>query len=110
MMKTVPERDWKALRAIKNELLNIACKRILEKVQSVAGDRDRTAHKAYLEIWRILKDEDYEIALMFDDLKRSNAIHKLAAWRRNGLLTDERLAKFSDETQDTVRFLCGLHR
>jgi hypothetical protein len=42
---------------------------------------------------------------MFDDLKRSNAIHKLAAWKHNAVISNERFSKFSDETQQTVKAL-----
>ena len=39
---------------------------------------------------------------MFDDIKRSNAILKLAAWKHNGAISNESFATFSDETQQTV--------
>ena len=47
---------------------------------------------------------------MFDDLKRSNAIHKLAAWKHNRVISDVRFAEFSDETQQTIMELNELLR
>ena len=52
-----------------------------------------------------MEKEDREISLMFDDLKRSNAIQKLAAWNRNAVISNERFSKFSVETQQTVKAL-----
>ena len=47
---------------------------------------------------------------MFDDLKRSNASHKLAAWRRNNVISDEDFSEFSDKTKQTVELLMGVNR
>lgn len=57
-----------------------------------------------------MRSEDDEIALMFDDVKRSNAVHKLTAWHRNGLMSDEDLKEFSAETQETIHFLNQIER
>ena len=90
---------------MKDELLNVACERIIEKVETTIKGRGKKSHEAYLKLWKILNKEDEEIATMFDNLKRSNAVYKLAAWKRNGLITDEELAQFSEETQETIRIL-----
>ena len=58
----------------------------------------REAGCTHLQLWKLLKEEDREISIMFDDLKRSNAIHKLAAWKHNDIISEERFAEFSDET------------
>ena len=52
-----------------------------------------------------MKEEDKEIALMFDDLKRSTAVFKLSVWKRNGLLSDENFEEFSEETQRRIESL-----
>ena len=109
-MRSVPESDWKKLRAMKDDALNFACERIFEKINEIMEARKGKEHKAYLQLWRILKEEDREIAVMFDDLKRSNAIHKLVAWKRNGVISDGKFAQFSEETQQTVRELNEIFR
>ena len=57
-----------------------------------------------------MRAEDKEIAIMFDDLKRSNAMSKLASWRRNDLLTEEMFEQFSDETKKTITVWSGIDR
>ena len=104
-MNSVPERDWKKLRAMQDKLLNVACKRILNKVSAIIETNKDNHHASYLELWKLLKKEDDEIAIMFDDVRRSNAIYKLTAWYRNNLLADDDLALFSEETQDIIHRL-----
>ena len=87
-MNEFPEKDWKRLRGLKDDALDLACERILEKVEKIVGERKGQEHKSYLALWKLIENEDHEISIMFDDLKRSNATHKLAAWRRNNVISD----------------------
>lgn len=109
-MNHIPESDWKKLRAMKDDLLSAACERILEKAEAVIADKSKGSHSAYLALWELLRAEDDEISVMFDDLKRSTAILKLAAWKGNGLISDAALAQFSPETQEAVRALTRIQR
>ena len=49
-----------------------------------------------------MKEEDKKISLMFDDLKRSTAIFKLAMWKKNGILSNESFDELSKETQEHI--------
>jgi len=109
-MNSIPESDWKILRAIKAEVLNVSCEQVLEKIKKTIEEQSENKHKTYLDLWKILKEEDQEISVMFDDLKRSNAIHKLAAWKRNGVISDTSFAEFSNETKHKVLALYELFR
>ena len=103
MMKTIPEREWKLLRSMKEAKLNKLCEQILKTISSVIINKGNNNHKAYLEVWDKLQTADREIAISFDDVKRSNAILILAAWKRYGLLTESELNEFSEETRSTIR-------
>jgi len=102
-MKAIPERDWKLLRSMKPRVLSDACARILNAVQSVVQTRDGGNHEAYLALWDLLKKEDASIAFMFDDFKRSTGFFKLAAWQREGLVSESDLALFTEETRNIVK-------
>lgn len=97
------EKDWKLIRALKDRVLDMACSRILVKLKAILDNSESTNHQTYLKIWQVIKKEDAAIAYMFDDLRRRNALDKLAAWKRNGLVSDEEMLQFSQTTQDTVR-------
>jgi len=109
-MEKFPESDWKKLRSLKDDALDLACERIFEKIEKISDGRKGQEHKAYLNLWKLIKNEDHEIGIMFDDLKRSNASHKLAAWRRNNVISDEDFSEFSDKTKQTVELLMGVNR
>jgi hypothetical protein len=47
--------------------------------------------------------QDEGIASLFDDFKRSTAFYKLAAWQRQGLVSENDLGMFTEETQVTVK-------
>jgi hypothetical protein len=104
-MRSIPESDWQKLRAMKDDMLNIACERIFKKLEEIMDKREGKEHEAYLQLWKLLEQEDHEISIMFDDLKRSNAIHKLAAWKYSRVISEVCFAEFSDETQQTVKAL-----
>ena len=106
-MNAIAEKDWKLLRSMKDEKLNLACEQILERVGSEINNKGDENHKAYLEVWKKVQSGDNNIAAMFNDLRRSNAIVKLAAWKRNGLLTESELNGFSKETQSAVLAIAG---
>jgi len=110
MVYSIPETDWKKLRSLKDAALNTACERILLKISSVLEARGTESYKCYIKLWEIIQSEDKEIALMFDDLKRSTAIFKLASWRMNGLLSDDDLEKFTEETQERIQLLSDINR
>lgn len=109
-MNGIPEKDWKLLRTLKDELLNSACEEIFKKVNSISKNRSKNQHKAYLELWDLIDKENDKIGEMFDDLKRSNAVMKLASLSIHGVLSVEQLSMFSKETQDVVKRLCEIRR
>jgi hypothetical protein len=100
----------KYLSVLRLSVLNTACERILEKVKRVIENKGNNNHIAYIELWELMRSEDDEIAMMFDDLKRSNAKIKLATWKRNGLISDEDLKSFSKETQDSINLINEIQR
>ncbi len=109
-MRTIPEKDWKQMRSIKERVLDDACARILTRVESIVQNREGRNHAAYLALWALLDKEDDKIALMFNDFKRSTALLMLAQWHSSGLVPESDLALFSEETQNTVKAITGIGR
>jgi hypothetical protein len=101
MDSSISERDWKKFKSIKDTLLDTACERILEKIKALIEEGN--GHRTYLQLWKVIRQEDAKIAEMFDDLKRSNALFKIAVLVRNDLINEETLKEFSAETQERVR-------
>ena len=109
-MSSVPEKDCKILSGLREKLLNSACDTIFRRIEQISSARKEREHQAYLELWQEIKKQDDAIAEMFDDLKRSNAVFKMAALKHYGVLTVEQMALFSTETQEQVARLCEFRR
>ncbi len=109
-MSSIPEKDWKRLRGLKEKLLNSACESIFQRIEKISSTRKDRQHETYLELWKLISKEDDAITEMFNDLKRSNAVFKIAALKHYGVLSDEQLAQFSQETQEQVARLCEYRR
>ena len=110
MSRDIAERDWKKLRSLKESALNIACERIFQKIEKLIDSRGAESHKYYIKLWKVMREQDKEISLMFDDLKRSTAILKLAAWKKNCVLSDDNFKEFTEETQKRIDSLCDIMR
>ena len=104
-MSGIPEQDWKKIRSLKDNILNAVCADILEEINKVCKTKGGENHKAYLKTWNIVNKRDKDIAGMFDDLKRSNAIFKVALWYKHGYLTDNEVKEFTDQTYKAIQSL-----
>lgn len=100
-MYSIRESDWKVLRRLKDAALQRFCERALAAIRR-ADDVGGTAHERYLRLYRVVQDEDRDLGDIFDDLKRSNAVSRLAAMRHAKLITDEEFGQFSDELRQLI--------
>jgi hypothetical protein len=106
-MSEILEKDWKKIRAIKDEKLNAVCADILGEINQEIKNKEENNHKAYLNIWDIVNTRDKDIVDMFNDLRRSNAVYKLALWYKKGYVTEKELNEFSKETRSKINALCN---
>lgn len=107
-MHQILERDWKHLITLKDRVLAEASERIFHDIEHILQTRQGKEHESYLKLWKLLRHEDEDIAAMFDDLKRSNAMMKLASWKANNLLSDDDLQGFTEETRQRIRVIESL--
>lgn len=101
-MRHIKESDWKYLQTIKDQILNRHCEAILEVIELILQNRQGEEHKSYMQIYSLINIKDEEIAIIYNDLRRSNAIKKICHMRQNLAMTDEEFSKFSDETKNIV--------
>ncbi|HEY7768792.1 hypothetical protein [Longimicrobium sp.] len=98
----IDEPDWKTLRALQPTLLDRLCAQILDECRAVVDDASLTAHERYLKTFELIQHRDEDIAIAFNDMRRSMAVLKLTAIRRMGLLTDVEFQRFSPKIRETV--------
>lgn len=98
----IKESDWKLLRQIYRVPLERLCQRILKEIDAVSADSTKTYHQRYLEIFDIIQRRNKDIAMAFDNMRRSTALTQLAIIYSKGLLTQEEFLRFSQETRSIV--------
>jgi len=99
---SIPERDWKTFRKLQAELLSKACESVFLKVEKLSSARTNDEHQAYLKLYDLIQVENKLIAEMFDNPTRNNVFFKIIALKRNGIISDEQFALFSDKTKNNV--------
>lgn len=107
MLRDIKESDWKLLRQFKTIALDRLCERVLAEIRYISSDAGRTNHERYLAVYEAIHRCDREIADTFNDLRRSNALVKLAQMKSLKLLTDEELSQFSEQTREVLDYLAG---
>jgi hypothetical protein len=80
---------------------------VLAEIARVIHNSAHSPHERYLDIFKIIERFDREIASIFNDPKRSNALTMLARMRAAGLLTEDEFLSLSPETRSAIELLLG---
>ena len=107
MARTIAEADWKVLRRVHPLAIERYCERVLADIERVTHLSAQSAHQRYLDIFKTIAQRDREIASIFDDPKRSNALTMLARMRSEGLLMEDEFSSLSPETRGAIQLLLG---
>jgi hypothetical protein len=102
MSQSPPESDWKLFRKLRELALERFCRRVLEELEPLTQNSSQTYHECYVDVFRLLKQRDRQLAQAFDDPRRSRMIQQLAAIQAHGLLEPGELARFSARTRTAV--------
>jgi hypothetical protein len=104
---TIAEADWKVLRRVHALALERYCERVLAEIERVMHNSGQSTHQRYLDIFQIVEQRDREMASIFNDPRRSNALTMLARIRSVGLLTEDEFSSLSPETRSAIKSLLG---
>ena len=96
------ESDWKKFTKLKKTALERFCGSVLDETRVLCDREDLTAHERYLGLYKTIQKRDKELGRVFDGHSRSRADWQLRDMYNKGLVTDEELSKFSEETQNLV--------
>jgi hypothetical protein len=107
MSREFSEADWRVLRQLEPVALERVCQRVLSEIGRLASDTEQGAHERYLEIYQLLRRRDSELARIFNGLRRSNALIRLACMHSHELLRSDELARFSPETREALLAIVG---
>jgi hypothetical protein len=105
---SISESDWKHLRRVHAAALDRFCAQVLQECQALASESGRPAHDTYLLLFELIIERNQALAAAFDDMRRSNAVHRLAAMMDLGVVTPSELAGFSSATRETIARIVGV--
>ena len=101
-MNSIPESDWKYLRANAAAMLETFCKRANDEAARLVTSPALSQHEKFLRLFQHVLESNEIIARCFDDWRRSNILLKALSLRQEQLLTDEHLAHLSEETRSKI--------
>ncbi len=101
------ESDGKKFTKLKKIALERFCESVLDESRMLCDRENLTAHEKYLDMYKIIEKRDKELVRVFDGHSRSRADQQLRDMYNKGLVTEDELSKFSEETQNvvTLRFI-----
>jgi hypothetical protein len=102
MSRDISEGDWKVFRQLHPIARDRFCQQVLFEIGSISSAPSQSAHQRYLKVFHLLSDKDKQLAALFDDPRRSNARAHLCMIASAGLLTDEELSRFTEETRKSI--------
>lgn len=105
MTHTIAEADWKVLRRVHPLALERYCERVLAEIEGIRRNSVQSAHQRYLNIFKIVEQRNREMASIFDNPRRSNALTMLARMRSEGLLMADEFSGLSPEARGAIQLL-----
>lgn len=107
MVHQIKESDWKLLRQLQPLALERFCQRVLVDIEHLTAKANESYHRRFLDVFSLLNSRNKELARAFDDLRRSNALERLALMIDSQLLGAEEFSRFSLETRRAVEVMLG---
>jgi hypothetical protein len=77
---------------------------------AIMSNSDFSPHERYLRLYRLVQDRNRDIAIAFDDMRRSTGIRHIASMISLDLLTRDELEGFTPQTLAAALDLKGLMR
>ena len=102
-MTDVPERDWKYLRSIHDEMLAMLCSRINRQTIDLLACQTATEYEKYRKLYSHIQKADRIVAECFDDWRRSTLLQRVVSLRRHKVMTQEQFEPFTPGTQECVK-------
>ena len=102
-MDRVPESDWDAFKKIRGEMLEALSARINGKAVRIINRKGMSHHEKYLKLNKHIRKSYRLVGSCFDDCSHDNCHTTLLKWRKEGILTDRYLGRFSETTQEMLK-------
>ena len=102
MSEKAPAADWRVFRDLQKVALERFCTRILDEAERLLRDKSRSHHDRYLDLYRLMRERDEELAAAFDDPRRARLLWQAARMHALELIEPDELARFSEKTRASI--------
>ncbi len=102
MSRGIRESDWKLFRQLHSIARDRYCEAVLAEATRIASDPTKSAHQRYLELFKLMREKDRQLADAFDNPRRGPARLQLSIIHSLGLLTAEEIGRFSAEAHELL--------
>jgi hypothetical protein len=109
MQPKSPEREWRTFKEVREKALARFYERTLaECAKSIDPATGGSAQERYHRLYKLIHKRDKELGIAFDDFRRSTFFQQLLIMCEIKLVTDEELARFHPETQESIKRILAL--
>lgn len=105
MTRQITEEDWKKYKILYPKALERFCTGVLDEINEIQMQKNLTAHEKYLKIYSLPRKRNKDLAVVFNDYRRSTALLQLGQMNSLDLREPEEIQEFSEETQQVINFL-----
>src|SRR5258708_15485808 len=98
-MWEMPERDWRYLRSVHDEMLEALSRRINDEVRVMLARADISENEKRGKVYDIVRKRDRIVAGCFDDWRGSRSLECCWSLRKHGLLRPVHIDKHPPGTQ-----------
>lgn len=106
MIDKIKESDWKYLKKLKPMLLERACTQINKEAELILkNEENREQYHVYMDMFSHYEKKDDILAECFDDYRRSKAKQRIFSLVYHGIMSDDELQGFSDDTKEFVKLM-----
>ena len=103
MAKPSQESDWKIFRELHKVALERFCERALAEVDAIRRDDSQSYHERYVQIYRLIQEQDQQLAQAFNQPRRSQMRLQLYLIYSYGLFQPDEISRFSSDLQNNLR-------
>jgi hypothetical protein len=107
-MSHFPESDWRHFKAVHDAALERFSRRTVQACANILRDESRAAHDRFLDLHYRVRERDRQIEATFGDSRRSAAFRQIVAMYRLGLITEDELGGFTQDTREAMEGLIDI--
>ncbi len=103
MRGSVRESDWRRFRELAPTATQRRQLRCLQDIAALSTDDSVDTYDRYLAAWELMEQCEEELNRAFGQMRRAAALQQITFAFDCEMFTEEELATFSEETQETVK-------